>query len=141
MINKCIIIGRITFSPEIKRTPSDMGFMNNVLAVDRDKKNESGEKVTDFIPITVWGKSAEYLYNYASKGSLIAVVGSLRVDTFKAKDGTDKKKYYINAENVNILSYPAQKPENPAPKPQKKEQKPLNDNEYIELNLDEDLPF
>ena len=136
MINKCIIIGRITFTPEIKRTPSDMTFMNNVLATDRDKKTESGEKVTDFIPFTVWGKSAEYLYNYAPKGSLIALVGSFRVDNFKAKDGTGKKKYYINAENVKIVSSNHKKEEhNPEPT------NTGNDNEYIELNLEEDLPF
>lgn len=103
MINKCIIAGRLVYDLEVKRTPNEVAVINNMVAVDREKKNGQGEKVADFIPFTVWGKSAEYLYNYGAKGDLIVIQGSLRIDSYQTSDGSNKKKYYINSDTINII--------------------------------------
>lgn len=103
MINKCIIAGRLVYDLEVKRTPNEVAVINNMVAVDREKKNSQGEKVADFIPFTVWGKSAEYLYNYGAKGDLIVIQGSLRIDSYQTSDGSNKKKYYINSDTINII--------------------------------------
>lgn len=129
MINKCIIVGRIVYDLEIKKTPNDTTLINNVVAVDRMKKSSQGEKITDFIPFTVWGKSAEYLCNYGTKGDLITIEGSLRVDSYQASDGTNKKKYYINAENVNII-FSGRK---------NSEEKSDKIEEFIDLYVDNDI--
>lgn len=130
MLNKCVLIGRITFNLDIKRTENDTAIISNVIAVNRPKKGD--EKIADFIPFTAWGKSAEYLYNYAEKGSLIALTGSIRVDTFEGKDGSKKKKHYVNAESVKIISEAAKKPS----PPDEPKQETLNIH-----GEDEDLPF
>lgn len=135
MINNCVLIGRITFPLEIKRFPNnpDMVLIKNTLAVDRGKKSPDGEKVTDFIPFTVWGKSAEYLYNYAEKGNLIAVSGNLRIDSFEGKDGEKKKNFYVNCVNVSIV-------QSNEKKSYKKEEK-RQENQQMFNSKDEDLPF
>ena len=88
MLNRVILIGRLTRDPELKYTPSGTAVASFILAVDRFRTNAQGEKEADFIPIVVWQKQAENCAEYLRKGSLAAVDGRLQVRRYEAKDGT-----------------------------------------------------
>lgn len=104
MINQAILLGRITYDLELKHTPNGASVINNVLAVKRSRKNETGEYDADFIPFVVWGQSAEYLEKYARKGDLISIVGSIRQESYENSTGDKVKNYYVKADNVSIES-------------------------------------
>lgn len=103
MLNRVVLIGRLTKDPELRYTPSGMAVASFTLAVDRGRKNAQGEKETDFIPIVVWQKQAENCANYIGKGSLVAVDGRLQVRTYDAKDGQRRWVTEVVAENVRFL--------------------------------------
>ena len=103
-MNQVILIGRLTRDPELKYLPgSGMAVANFTLAVDREMKGKDGKKETDFIDIQVWGKSAENCTNYIGKGSMVAVNGSLRIDTYQNQAGENKKITRVNANRVQFL--------------------------------------
>ena len=87
MINKAILMGRLTRDPELKTTQSGISVVRFTLAVDRRFKNQSGERETDFINCQAWRQTAEFIAKYFSKGSKIAIVGSIQTGSYD-KDGT-----------------------------------------------------
>lgn len=100
-MNKIILTGRLTATPELRKVGSgNWSVTESKIAVDR-YGNKGTE--TDFITINVWGKSAEYLASYAHKGDLISVVGYLKTSTYE-KDGKKNFKTEVQAEQVEILS-------------------------------------
>ena len=103
MLNRVILIGRLTKDPELKYTPSGAAVASFTLAVDRFRTNAQGEKETDFIPIVVWQKQAENVANYLGKGSLAAVDGRLQVRTYEAKDGQRRWVTEVVADTVRFL--------------------------------------
>lgn len=84
MINRVILVGRLTKTPELKSTPNGKSVVNFTLAVQRDKDN------TDFINCIAWSKTAEILAQYTSKGSMVAVEGRIQTRTY---DSNGEKKY------------------------------------------------
>ncbi len=86
MYNKVIIIGRLTATPELHKTSNEKSVTRATIAVNRRYKDQNGEREADFINIVLWGKSAETLASYASKGSLISLDGELRTRRYE-KDG------------------------------------------------------
>lgn len=82
MINRVILVGRLTKTPELKSTPNGKSVMNFTLAVQRDKDN------TDFINCIAWSKTAEILAQYTSKGSLVAVEGRIQTRTYDSNGVT-----------------------------------------------------
>ena len=108
MYNKVILIGRLTATPEMVKTPNDKSVTRVTLAVNRRFKRQDGEREADFINIVVWGRLAETLASYGSKGSLITVDGELRTRKYE-KDG---KKHYITevlASSFQLLESRAQR--------------------------------
>lgn len=103
MLNRVILIGRLTKDPELRYTPNGVAVASFTLAVDRSRPNQQGERETDFIPIVVWQKQAENCANYIGKGSLVAVDGRLQVRTYDAKDGQRRWVTEVIAENVRFL--------------------------------------
>ena len=87
MFNRVILIGRLTRDPELKHTPGGTPVTRFTLAVDRGRKNQQGEKETDFIRCCTWSKQAEVVANYLGKGRLVAVEGSLRINETEQADG------------------------------------------------------
>ena len=83
MYNKVILIGRIVATPELHKTNNDKSVARATIAVNRRYKDQNGEREADFINIVVWGKLAETLASYGSKGSLISVDGELRTRKFE----------------------------------------------------------
>ena len=100
MLNRCIIMGRLTRSPELRRTQSGKAVTSVTLAVDRDFKGQNGEKETDFIDIVAWGNTAEFLCNYFSKGRMTVVEGRLQIRDWTDKDGGKRRSAEIVAERV-----------------------------------------
>lgn len=89
-MNKVVLIGRLTKDVEIRFTPgSGNSVANFTLAVDKYNPS-TGQKEADFIPCVVWGKQAEALSNYCSKGSQIAISGKIQTRSYDAQDGTKR---------------------------------------------------
>lgn len=100
-MNKVILIGRLTADPELRYTPSGTSTSTVTVAVDR-LPNKDGEVIADFIRCVVWGKSAENLARYMSKGRQIAVEGRLQVRSWE-KDGSRHWATEVIAERVQYL--------------------------------------
>lgn len=88
MINKTILVGRITKQPELKHTQSNIAVVTFTLAVNRPFSNGDGEKETDFIQCVVWRKQAENLARFVSKGDLIGVDGRISTRNYETAEGT-----------------------------------------------------
>lgn len=134
MLNKVILIGRLVRDVDLKYTASNTALATFTLAVDRGFKNANGERVTDFIDITVWKQQAENCANYLSKGKMVAVEGSLQIRTYEAKDGSKRKVAEVVANNVKFLS-----PMNERNEQQAKPTPPAYDDDLP--FGDDDLPF
>ncbi len=100
MLNKIVIQGRLTKDPELRRTQSGTAVASATVAVDRDFKNQGGEKETDFIPIVAWKGTGEMLAKYFTKGRMIAVEGRLQLRDWTDKDGNKRRTAEIVANNV-----------------------------------------
>jgi single-strand DNA-binding protein len=99
MLNRVILIGRLTRDPELKYTPSGTAVTTFTLAINRKFNKEQ----TDFIDIVVWRQSAEFCANYGSKGRLVAVEGRLQVRTYETKEGQKRKVTEVVADDVRFL--------------------------------------
>lgn len=103
MLNKVILIGRLTRDPELRYTPSGVAVGNFTLAVDRPFVNQQGERGTDFIRIVVWRKLAEICANNLAKGRLVAVDGRLQVRSYDTADGQRRQVSEVVADDVRFL--------------------------------------
>lgn len=102
VLNRVILIGRLTRDPELKYIPSGTPVATFTLAVNRPFTNKMGEREADFVPIVVWRKQAENCANYLSKGSLVAVDGRLQVRSYE-QDGQRRYVTEVVAEDVRFL--------------------------------------
>lgn len=102
MINRVILIGRLTADPEVKFTQSGLAVCRLRLAVERRYKTASGEKQTDFIPIVAWRKLAELCGEYIKKGSMIGVDGSMQMNQWE-QDGQKRTSYEVLADSIQFL--------------------------------------
>lgn len=99
-LNKIIVMGRLTKDPELRHTPSGSPVTSFTIACDRDFKDKNGEKGTDFIDVTVWRSTAEFVAKYFAKGRLAIVEGRLQFRDWKDKDGNNRRNAEVIAENV-----------------------------------------
>lgn len=106
MLNKVILIGRLTRDPELRYTPNGVAVCRFNLAVVRNFANAQGERATDFIDIVVWRKLAEVIANNIKKGRLVAIEGSLQIRSYDDRDGIRRKASEILAETVKFLDWP-----------------------------------
>ena len=109
MLNRIILIGRLTHDPELRYTSTGRPVANFSLAVDRPYTNQEGERETDFIRIVVWGKLAEVCASNLGKGRLVAAEGRLQISSYEAKDGTKRQAADVVAETVRFLDWPKDK--------------------------------
>lgn len=101
MLNHIILMGRMTRDPELRQTASGISVTSFSIAVDRDfGKNEAGEKVTDFIDVSAWRQTAEFIQKNFTKGRMIAVAGRLQIRSWEDKDGNKRKSAEVVADNV-----------------------------------------
>jgi single-strand DNA-binding protein len=143
MLNRVILIGRLTKDPELRYTPAGVAVTQFTLAIDRPFSGSQGkEKETDFINIVTWRQLAETCSNYLRKGRLTAVEGRLQVRNY---DNNEGRKVYVTeviADNVRFLeSNKADKPESNPQQNRSQNQDPfLDDGKPIDIS-DDDLPF
>lgn len=134
MLNRVILIGRLTKDPELRYTPSGIAVASFTLAVERPFKNAQGEREVDFIPNVVYRQLAELCANYLAKGKLAAVDGRLQIRSFDGQDGQRRWVTEVIAENVRFLS----------PKDGgsgESSNLPSGESYGHEVNLDDDIPF
>ena len=100
MLNKIIVMGRLTRDPELRRTQSGLSVTSFSVACDRDFKSQSGEKETDFIDIVAWRTTAEFVCKYFSKGRMAVVEGRLQIRDWQDNNGNKRRSAEIVADNV-----------------------------------------
>lgn len=96
MLNKIIVMGRLTADPTLRYTQNQTPVASFTLAVDRDL----GDKQTDFIDCIAWRKTGEFVNNYFRKGSMAVVAGRLQIRDWEDKQGNKRKTAEIVADNV-----------------------------------------
>jgi single-strand DNA-binding protein len=104
MLNRVVLIGRLTRDPELRFTSAGLAVAKFNLAVDRNRTNKEGQRETDFINITVFGKPAESCAEYLSKGKIAAIDGRLQISQYEDKDGQKRTSTDVIADNVRFLS-------------------------------------
>ena len=93
-------MGRLTRDPELRRTGNGTAVTSFSLAVDRDFKNQAGEKETDFIDIVAWRNTAEFVSRYFTKGRMAVVEGRLQIRDWTDRDGGKRRSAEVIADNV-----------------------------------------
>lgn len=102
MINRVVLMGRLTSDPEIKTTNSGVSVTSFRIAVDRSYVKAGMERQADFIDVVAWRSSAEFVCRNFSKGSLIAVDGQLQSRQYQTKDGQNRTAIEVVAENISF---------------------------------------
>lgn len=142
-MNKIIITGNLCKDIELRYTNNKIAVLQNTVAVKNDFKNADGEYDSEFVNIVVWRQTAEFLNNYAAKGSKVLVEGRLTNRTYDKQDGTKGYITEVVAEKVELLGGQA-KSEN---KEQKTDEKASEQNDPFKefgeevVLTDDDLPF
>ena len=139
MVNRVVLVGRLTKDPELRKTNSDVSFATFTLAVDNRIREQDGTRGTIFIDCRVFRDQAENMVKYTRKGSMVAVDGSLNQRNFERRDGSKGKVIEIVVDSVTFLE---PKKDNPVEEPKFDDiQAPANSNlDSIDLP-DDDLPF
>ena len=102
-MNNVVLVGRLTKDPELKYLTSGTAVATFTMAIDRDYKNKDGSITTDFIPVEIMGKPAEFVANYITKGRLVGVQGSVRVDRYETPEGEKKTFTKVAGRNIQAL--------------------------------------
>ena len=103
MINRVVLVGRLTKDPELRYTPSGLATVRFTLAVNRTFSNQQGEREADFISVVAWRKTAENVANYLSKGSLAGVDGRIQTGSYEGQDGKRVYTTDVVADSVQFL--------------------------------------
>ena len=113
MLNRVVVLGRLTKDPELRKSASDVSFATFSVAVDNTAKEADGTRGTLFLDCRVFGAQAESVAKYTSKGSKVVVDGSLNQRNFLRQDGTKGKAIEIYADSVTFLDPKPEEPQEP----------------------------
>lgn len=102
MYNHITILGRIVRNIELKRTQSGKAVCTLCVAVERSMKDKDGNKVTDFMDVTLWDKKAEAVSKYLSKGRMTLFSGSMESRNYTDKDGNKRKTWELKAQDFSF---------------------------------------
>ncbi|MFS8215591.1 single-stranded DNA-binding protein [Paenibacillus polymyxa] len=141
MLNRVILIGRLTKEPELRYTPSGVATCSFTLAVDRPFTSQGGEREADFLPIVTWRQLAETCANYLKKGRLTAVEGRVQVRNYENNEG---KRVYVTeivADNVRFLESSKNDSGDRQQPSTRNNNDPFSDDGKPIYIADEDLPF
>lgn len=128
MLNRFVAAGRLTRDPEMKYTPSGVAVVNFSIAVDRNYKNSSGDRGTDFFNCVAWRKTAETVSNTLTKGRLITIEGRIENRSYEAQDGTKRNITEVIVDSFNYMDSTKEKNHTPS-------------REEDSYELPDDLPF
>lgn len=146
MLNVVAIMGRLVKDPELKSTNSGKSVCSFRIANDSGYKNADGSSQTNWLDVTAWGKTAEFVCKYFPKGSLIAIDGRLQTRQYQDKNGQNRTAVEIVAQNANFTG----SKESTSPAPQNAAQRPAApfqrtqgepDADYALIEDEGDLPF
>lgn len=145
MINRIILVGRLTKDPELRYTGSGVATASFTLAVNRPFTNQQGEREADFINVVVWRKPAENAANFLKKGSLAGVDGRLQTRSYENNEGRRVYVTEVVAESVQFLDPKGSNQGNQQPRNNQQSQ-PQNNDPFADdgqpINIsDDDLPF
>jgi len=152
MINRVVLVGRLTRDPELRRTTNGTAVASFTIAVDNRTKDAQGNRTTSFIPCTVWNQAAENTVKFMHKGSLVGVEGRLNQRSYDSKDGRKVSVVEVICDSVQFLE---RKDDNavsssnegynsdpvPAYQPDPVVEEPSNKNVSSIDVTDDDLPF
>jgi single-strand DNA-binding protein len=133
MLNRVILIGRLTRDPELRYTPNGIAVASFGIAVERPFTNQQGEREVDFINIVVWRKQAENCANHLGKGRLVAIEGRLQVRSYENAEGQKRTVSEVVADSVQFLDWPKDASSTSADR----------DVDSVDINMDEidNVPF
>lgn len=136
-MNKVFEIGNLTRDPELSETSNGVAYCRFSIAVNRDYKDNDGNKITDFFNVVAWRGQAENCGRFLKKGSKVAIVGSLENRSYEDKDGNKRTVTEIIAKEVEFLT-PKNSDGNgePTPPPAPRSERPT-----LEPIDEDDLPF
>ena len=144
MLNKAILMGRLTADPELRHTPNSIAVTSFTLAVNRQFAKQGEQRQADFIDIVAWRNTAEFVSRYMRKGAQIVVVGSIQTRTWKDKQDNTRKSVEIVADEVYFAD--SKKADDSSPKgdfgaPQSLPafDEPIGD--FSPISDDDELPF
>ena len=143
MMNVICLQGRLVRDPEMKQTNSGLSVANFTIAVQRNNKNQNGERESDFIDIVCWRHTAEYVCKYLQKGNLVCLNGTLQTRSYEDKSGNKRKAFEVVADNVHMAGDRASRNEETESEPEQQTLAPVQpkaSNGYVEIE-DEELPF
>ena len=144
MLNKVILTGRLTATPELKTTTGGNSVTSFSIAVQRQFKSADGNYQTDFINIVAWRNTAEFITRYFEKGQLIAIVGSIQTRSYEDKNGNKRTAFEVIAREVSFCGSKADTG-SVAPAAAAPQQAPTYQtavpSDFEEIDDDEDLPF
>ncbi|MCI8330818.1 MAG: single-stranded DNA-binding protein [Bacilli bacterium] len=103
-MNKVILVGRLTRDPEVRTLPTGNTVASFSLAINRTFKNKDGNVDADFINVSVFGRQAENVGKYVTKGSLIGCDGRIQTRSYDAQDGSKRYVTEVIADNVEFMS-------------------------------------
>lgn len=129
MLNRIILMGRLAADPELRTTPNGVSVVSFRIGVARDYDREQ----TDWINVVAWRQTAEFVSKYFSKGSMIALEGTLQSRQYQDRDGNNRTAYEVQADRVWFAQ---SKGGGQAEKPVVEDLE-----EYEELGSNDDLPF
>ncbi|MBC8569748.1 single-stranded DNA-binding protein [Zongyangia hominis] len=147
MLNKAILVGRITADPELRHTPSNIAVTSFTVAVNRPY-SKNAERQTDFIDIVAWRSTAEFVCRYFHKGNAIAIDGRIQVSNYTDKEGNKRRRFEVLADNVSFVEGKNASAASAAPSESAQPQAgaPVafesgNMDDFEEIDLGDDLPF
>src|SRR5689334_151078 len=103
MVNRVVLVGRLTRDPELRTTTTGKSVCDFSIAVTKKIKPQDGSPDADFFRVSAWGQTADFMSNYLTKGRLVAVDGRLQSRKYTANDGTNREIVEVVAENVQGL--------------------------------------
>jgi single-strand DNA-binding protein len=108
MINRAVIVGRLTRDVEVRKTQSGLSVASFTVACDRNRRGQDGQSQADFISCVAWRQSADFLGQYAHKGAMVGVEGRIQTRSYQNNTGATVYVTEIVADNVQLLESRAQ---------------------------------
>ena len=134
-------MGRLTRDPEVRYTTTGKAVCQFTLAIDRPFSNQEGQREADFIPVVVWGKTAELCGNSLNKGQRILVDGRIQVRNYDAKDGTKRYVTEVIAANIEFIERKSDSANRPAQAATEDAPKSEMESFGSSVPFDEEIPF
>lgn len=103
-MNKALLVGRLTKDPELRTTPGGMAVTRFTIAISEPFTNKNGERETNFINCSAFGRQADNISKYCHKGSMVSAEGRIRTSSYDAQDGTKRYTTEVVCDRVNFLS-------------------------------------